>query len=622
MKRRSFKITLYNNVYSQLDPPETTATRLHSSPGASCEFGIYRYVFTSKMAILAASLLCISLLLQPVASTYAQEIEEDSEQALSGSAANIDTETEEVFDTEVAEDSQEPQAENLEAMEAETDEEVVDEEELTVVVDESTETEEVIGGADAEADVSIATTATEIDDGITDAGTESATSTTTSTATSTDSTDDASDADDTTTTGGSGTSGESDDEDDESTAAATSTATSTENIQNDEDEMESEDEGSVEDDTETSTSTATSTGETIFVSNVQTDNTLAFGKNECTEVADGSYYCQKLSLENLPEDALFAAPDSTGDMEIFVVQEGIERKVTDNTVDDASPYYDARSETLVWHRLIQDRYQIISYDIDSGEETTLTDTKVNNMEPTRSGRYTVWQRWVKNNWEIILFDGENEQQLTDSAQHDIAPHIHGDLIIWNVRSSDGTESLMTYNIVSENYNEIDDPDGVSVANPRMLVMYEAQYQNEDTVMKGFDIVTGEIVPIESLPRELPEEIPSPETTGEVRALPTNPQTEQEIVIIEDPDSDPDGDLDIASNDSADLDLATSTATTTDTTHNIGTTTTSDLDLRPVDSDDSTTTTDRIVEQATIPDVVIPEFDATTTDSAAASTQES
>jgi hypothetical protein len=172
----------------------------------------------------------------------------------------------------------------------------------------------------------------------------------------------------------------------------------------------------------------------------------------------------------------------------------------------------------VWHRLINDRYQIISYDIKSGEEEQITDTTVNNMEPVRHGDYTVWQRWVEDNWEIVLFDGRSETLLTDSAQHDLAPHIRGTLVIWNTQSNDGTHSLRTYDIENGTYTTIQDGEGVSVTNPRMVVMYEAIYENGDIVMKGFDLASGEIIPLHSLPRELPDEIPGAEPTSETRAL--------------------------------------------------------------------------------------------------------
>ena len=584
MKRRSFKKTLYNNVYSKHKPIEDSPTSLQSSRVQSGDFGIYRFVFASKMAVLAALLLCISLLLQPVASAYAQEVALAEETELTGSAANV-----------------------TESVSIQSEEEAVVED-VSVDLEDSTPTATMEESAPTQSNTHTETTAPVSDGDIPDVSVpesddgepqdaDLATATTSDnpmdldTSVDTDanpSSEDVDIADATETT-------------EEGVVVSTSTpsqpvATSDQDNENDSD------------------STASSSGEVVMVSSVQTDNVFAFGKNECTEVADGSFYCQKLSLENLPEDALFAAPDSSGDMEIFVVQEGIERKVTNNNVDDASPSYDPRSETLVWHRLVNDRYQIISYDIDSGEETQLTDTTVNNMEPTRSGDFTVWQRWVKNNWEIILFDGQTEVQLTTSSKHDIAPHVRGDLVIWNVRSSDGNESLMTYDITKETYNEISDPDGVSVANPRMLVMYEAKYQNGDTVMKGFDLVTGEIVPLESLPRELPDKIPNPETTGEVRALPTNPNTEKEKVTQEQPGPDPEPDT------AAQLNLATSTPTTTPS---VAVGSSSVLDLRPmVQSEPATTTSDKMVDQATIPDVVVPAFAPTTTDTTSTSTQQS
>jgi hypothetical protein len=166
---------------------------------------------------------------------------------------------------------------------------------------------------------------------------------------------------------------------------------------------------------------------------------------------------------------------------------------------------------------------------------------------------------------------------------------------------------MTYEISSETYNEITDTDGVSVVNPRMLVMYEAKYQNGDTVMKGFDLATGEIVPIERFPRELPTDIPEPDATGEVRALPANPNNE------EDQDKQP---AEPEPNEPPTPVVAPQTATTTATT-----TIEFDLDLRPVDSPIATTT-DLVVERAAVPDVVIPSFDATSTNQTGSSTQDS
>ncbi len=263
---------------------------------------------------------------------------------------------------------------------------------------------------------------------------------------------------------------------------------------------------------------ATGTFDPAVVNTVQSDNQFSFQRNECTVVEDGSYYCQKGTETDVLEDRLISAPDSDGDLEIYLVRKGVHTQLTFNTVDDAAPYYDHYSDTIVWHRLINDRYHIVSFDVSSQEETLITSGNTNNMEPARHAEYIVWQRWVDSNWEIILYDGTREQQITRSSEHDIAPHMRGSLVIWNSRFDDGRQQLQTYDIGYRTYTVIKDADGVTVSNPRMVVMYEAMYANGDIITKGFDLISGEIVPLQALPRQLPDELPSSEPTGEVRAL--------------------------------------------------------------------------------------------------------
>jgi hypothetical protein len=142
----------------------------------------------------------------------------------------------------------------------------------------------------------------------------------------------------------------------------------------------------------------------------------------------------------------------------------------------------------------------------------------------------------------------------------------------------------------------------------MLVMYEAQYQNGDSVMKGFDLVTGEIVPLEHLPRELPSDLPQPDATGENRALPSTSSDEEEL---EQQEPEPDSDQPPVPNSPT-----VSTTTVSSTTIEVS----PDLDLRPIKKPVATTT-DLVVQQAAIPDVIIPAFEATSTDSTASSSQD-
>ena len=200
------------------------------------------------------------------------------------------------------------------------------------------------------------------------------------------------------------------------------------------------------------------------------------------------------------------------------MRDGIQSQITTNLVDDAAPFYDQNSATIVWHRLMDDRYQIISYDISSGDETQLTSGLSNSMEPNRQGNYTVWQNWSDNNWNIVMFDGEEQRTITESNAHDIAPYIHGSLIVWNRYNNGQDRTIEMYDMTTETYVTVDDPEGLSVTNPRMVFVYDSLHPNGDVVTKGYDMISRKFIQLDTLPRQLPEEIPKSESTGETRAL--------------------------------------------------------------------------------------------------------
>lgn len=258
------------------------------------------------------------------------------------------------------------------------------------------------------------------------------------------------------------------------------------------------------------------------------DDSFSFNKAECTELASGSFYCQKPN-ENTLEDALFSAPDVDGDLEIFLVRDGVQAQVSFNQTDDAAPFYDQNSDSIVWHRLINDRYQIVSYDVESQEETVLTDTAENNMEPNRQGQYTVWQRWIDGGWNIILHDGKNEKQITKTTSHNVAPYIHGTLVVWNQHDQVNERTIEMYDLLTATYVSIEDPEGMSVSNPRMVFVYDSIHPNGDIVTKGYDMLARKFIDLDTLPRNLPEELPESDSTGETRALIQNkPSGKSEI----------------------------------------------------------------------------------------------
>lgn len=248
------------------------------------------------------------------------------------------------------------------------------------------------------------------------------------------------------------------------------------------------------------------------------DSVVQFDKDSCVSVSDGSFYCQsKAAEDSVRADGVYAFPDKDGDLEIFVQLDKELTQLTFNTDDDSSPYFDSESNTMVWHRLINDRYQIISYDVETGTETQLTDDSVNNMEPTRSGKFTVWQHW-DNNWEVVLFDGSSKHQLSHSVEHDVSPSIRNGLVVWYKLTDGADKSIQLYNIKTKEFTVIEDTDGGTISNPRMVVVYETTYENGDVVTKGYDLATGEIISLDAVPVELPDTLPNPDATGETRAL--------------------------------------------------------------------------------------------------------
>jgi len=534
---------------------------------------LYQIVFRSKKAGLLAVLLCLCFSTQSVKFADAQEVSESVAEVVVESGENVETPEPEpemiVEDTVESEDITAPQdiEEEVEIDET-TDLETAEVDNADVI---STPTS---GDTTEEKSVISTTTDSSAPPVVTNSETDNATSTSTSTSAVND------EQEVSTSTDKNSSSQENTDEDADSSSDSNNTS-----------QDESDEERTDEDEPPT-----TSNENLVFT--VESDTHFSFNKNECTRIEDGTFYCQKQSTENELEDSLIAAPDSDGDLEIFLVRKGERYQITHNEVDDASPYYDELSNTIVWHRLLNDRYQIMSYDIESAQETQLTQTSVNDMEPARHGEYTVWQRWVENNWEVILFDGKTETQITDSARHDIAPHIRGPLVIWNSQSNDGSQELRTYDINNRTQTTISDGEGVSVSNPRMVVMYEAMYENGDIVTKGFDLVSGKIVPLQALPKQLPEELPDSEPTKEVRALIQNKPEPKESTIAT---STPSG--------GAGTSTASSTATTTNSAV-LDTPAEPTLDLRSLSTPELIEyLTEKEISSSTVPDLIIePQID--------------
>jgi hypothetical protein len=253
----------------------------------------------------------------------------------------------------------------------------------------------------------------------------------------------------------------------------------------------------------------------VFTENSQ----FSFSSDQCVPMGNGVYQCARPADDatTVGEAGVFAAPDADGDREIFMKVESELMALTDNLLLDDSPYYDAVSDTVVWHRLLNGRYQIMSYDRKTKTETQVTNDTFNNREPSRHGRYTVWQGWVGSDWEIFVSDGETTTMITDNQIQDVAPSVNGSFVVWQTFVNNAWNAEL-YNIDTRERESLGETNGTLIQNPRFVLVYDAQLENGDIETIGFDLESKRAVPLSATPRSLPTELPSPEQTGEERAL--------------------------------------------------------------------------------------------------------
>ncbi len=249
------------------------------------------------------------------------------------------------------------------------------------------------------------------------------------------------------------------------------------------------------------------------------DNFFQFNKQSCVAVGNGAYHCTKNDTQEVNTQSIVRSEQGpSGNMEIYLqTSNGKERQITENTYDDLSPHFDAESMRVVWHRLIDGRYQIILYDIMEDKESQLTFSKTNNMEPKVSEAGIVWQAWDGNDWEIMFFDGSYTEQITTNDSQDVAPVVQDGYVLWNVLGAQDKQARV-YSLDTKETISIEGHEGGSIINPRFVLVYDTQFENGDIVTQSFDPATGLSEPITATPAPEPINIPEPDPTGEIRAL--------------------------------------------------------------------------------------------------------
>lgn len=294
----------------------------------------------------------------------------------------------------------------------------------------------------------------------------------------------------------------------------------------------------------TSSTTATSTQQQISTSTeldnviikaealVTDDNYFQFSKQACVSAGGGTYYCSVSEGNVVDSNAVvYSEIGPSGSPEIFIkTSSGEVKQITDNNFEDSSPHYDAVSQKIAWQRLIQGRYQIIIYDIETAEEKQLTFSRTNNMEPSVSVSGVVWQAWDNNDWEVMYYDGTYSEQLTNNDTQDVAPVMQDEYIIWTVIGN-SEQFAQVYSLETKETVTISNREGGSILNPRFVLVYDTQFDNGDVITQRFDPETGFAEPIAAQPAEAPLEIPEPDTAGEVKALITTKSTSKQSLVV-------------------------------------------------------------------------------------------
>ncbi len=279
---------------------------------------------------------------------------------------------------------------------------------------------------------------------------------------------------------------------------------------------------------------------------VTEENFYQFSRQSCVAVGDGTFHCTSKEKSTIdPTSAVYAERDETGDMEIYMrTAKGDVKQLSDNDFDDTSPDMDLTSMRVVWQRLVDGRYQIISYDLEERKETQLTFSRTNNMEPKVAKEGVVWQAWDGNDWEIMFFDGQFTDQITDNELQDVTPDIEDGYVLWNVLGGKAAEARV-YSIEGGEMMTITGHEGGAVVNPRFVLVYDTKFDNGDVITQGFDPVTGLATTLGAKPAELPFDIPEPDPVGEIRALIQNKSTQKDKEVITVPVTDSDSDLNLA-----------------------------------------------------------------------------
>ncbi len=245
-------------------------------------------------------------------------------------------------------------------------------------------------------------------------------------------------------------------------------------------------------------------------------NKYMFGEGDCTLVADGEFYCVSDEAKHLVtgDPRVYAEKDREGDREIFYF-DGVEvKRITNNSYDDFAPVFDENTKRIVWQAMINDRLQIMMYEIKTNITRQITTTRQNSSNPDIEGGIVVWQEWVDTNWEIMMTNVNNHgaefeiEQLTNNMVHDMFPQMHNRLVTWQREKGNSWEVVVHDLHTGEEYS-LEKNEDTKYENPRFVLLFDSRHENGDVETIGYDIETGDMMELGTKAKKIPEKPVTP-----------------------------------------------------------------------------------------------------------------
>lgn len=285
----------------------------------------------------------------------------------------------------------------------------------------------------------------------------------------------------------------------------------------------------------------------VVATSQNSDNKYVFGEGDCTLVSDGEFYCvaNSATKQVTADPRVYSEKDREGDREIYYF-DGVEVvRVTNNSYDDFAPVFEEETQRIIWQAMLNDRLQIMMYEIPTNTTRQITSSRQNSSNPSIMGDVVVWQEWIDTNWEILMTDVDNNgqefeiEQLTDNAVHDMFPTMYDDMVTWQ-REKGASWEVVVYDVRSKKSHILEKDEDTKYENPRFVLLFDSKHNNGDIETIGYNLDTGEKMELGTRANPQPVTPASPKDEAP-DAVPREEKTEVDIVVVDDTEGDGDDD---------------------------------------------------------------------------------